>query len=417
MAGVVSVELAVELYGTRVGTVTGAHWRTADITFSTDALARWGVNSPVLSVAAPLSLRPRRGHAERRRNVLSELLPEGPMRERLARMAGVATTDAAGLLTRFGRDVAGAVAVFDPRSPWEPPTPGLEPLADADIAELINELALGNHPFAGKTSLAGVQPKLVLTRHETGAWYQPVGGAASSHIVKPALPGHEAELAEEEYGHRLAVRMGLASTDVHRERLGGRECLVIERYDRAGPNGTERVHQEDFNQALALRGDEKYQEIGGRARLARVAEVLRAHTDGGVTRLAVHMVTAVATGNLDLHAKNLALLHFPEGTTATAPAYDMVPMAHRVGVDGRLAMAVSDEYRLAAVTRTHLEREVRSWGGDPGQVGATLERLRDVVETQSVPSGGEPVQPMVLTAVTRLLGGEPIGNAFTEGGR
>lgn len=309
------------------------------------------------------------------------------------------------------------MAVFDPRSPWEPPVPGLEPLTDADIARLIDELALGNHPFAGKTSLAGVQPKFVLTRHETGAWYQPVGGAASSHIVKPALRGREAELAEEEYGHRLAVRMGLASTDVWRERMGGRECLVIERYDRVGPNGAERVHQEDFDQALALRGDEKYQEIGGRVRLARVAEVLRAHTDGGAPRLAAHMVTAVATGNLDLHAKNLALLHFPDGTTAPAPAYDMVPMAQRVGVDGRLAMAVSGEYRLAAVTRTHLEQEVRSWGGDPGQVGAALEQLCDVVETESVPSGVEVVQPMVLTAATRLLGGEPVGNAFTEGAR
>ncbi|MDO5627846.1 MAG: HipA N-terminal domain-containing protein [Mobilicoccus sp.] len=102
------------------------------------------MNSPVLSVAAPLALRPRPGHAPRRRNVLAELLPEGPMRERLARLAGVPPHDVAGLLARFGRDVAGAVQVYDARSAEEPPTPRLVPLEDADIERLIDDLALGD---------------------------------------------------------------------------------------------------------------------------------------------------------------------------------------------------------------------------------------------------------------------------------
>lgn len=112
-----TVDLSIELYGTPVGTIRGTQWRTADLAFSPAALDRWGVNSPILSVGAPLELRPRRGRASRRRTVLAELLPEGPMRERLARIAGVATHDVAGLLARFGRDVAGAVQVFDPRAP------------------------------------------------------------------------------------------------------------------------------------------------------------------------------------------------------------------------------------------------------------------------------------------------------------
>lgn len=76
--------------------------------------------------------------------------------------------------------------------------------------------------------------------------------------------------------------------------------------------------------------------------LARVAEVLSRHSldaPGDLDRLATQVTLAVAIGNLDLHAKNLALLHPPDGTTALAPTYDMVPLAHVPGVDGRLAMA------------------------------------------------------------------------------
>lgn len=400
-----SVELTVELYGTALGTLRGADWRSADITFTQDALARWGVNSPILSVSAPLELRPRRGKAARRRNVLAELLPEGPMRERMARLAGTASQDVAGLLARFGRDVAGAVQVFDPRAPWEPPTPRLRPVDDAAIAQLLDEVALGNDPVAGKTSLAGVQPKIVLTA-ANGQWFQPLGGAVSTHLIKPATARPDA-LAEEEYGQRLAARLGLSLTTPTVEWMGGRECLVIERYDR-DPHGG-RLHQEDFNQALGLSGDEKYQEIGGHARLSRVADVLSRHAPADLDRLAAHVTLAVAIGNLDLHAKNLALLHHPDGDTTLAPAYDMVPLAHVPGVDGRLAMAVHGEYVLAAVTTAHLEREVTTWGGDPDRVRATLESLLGILQQESPLAGARPLREILARATERLLAGAPRG--------
>lgn len=408
-----SVELHIELYGTLVGTIRGSQWRTADLTFAPEAIERWGVNSPVLSVGAPLELRPRRGRAARRRTVLAELLPEGPMREHLARIAGVASHDVAGVLARFGRDVAGAVQVFDPRAPWEPPKPETRPLDDVQIARLLDEVALGNDPLRGKTSLAGVQPKIVLTRLGR-AWHQPLGGAASTHLIKPATGRPEA-LAEEEYGHRLATRLGLSTTSVTLAHLGVRECLVIERYDRDAGGG--RLHQEDFNQALDLSGDEKYQEIGGHARLARVAEVLSRHSldaPGDLDRLATQVTLAVAIGNLDLHAKNLALLHPPDGTTALAPAYDMVPLAQVPGVDGRLAMAVDGEYALAAMTLAHLEREVGAWGGDPAVVRTTLERLRDLVDDEAPAPTATALRPTLAQSTARLLAGSPVGDAFTS---
>lgn len=126
------------------------------------------------------------------------------------------------------------------------------------------------------------------------------------------------------------------------------------------------------------------------------------------------MTLAVAIGNLDLHAKNLALLHGPDGSSALAPAYDMMPLAHRPGADGRLAMAVGGEYALAAVTREHLEAEVRSWGADGAYVGLALERLVAAVDGEEPAAPAEKVRGRIATALDRLLAGGAIGDAFAS---
>lgn len=177
-----TTHLHAALYGTPLGTISGKDWWSADITFTPDALSRWDVGSCVLSAAAPLQVTPRKAHAERRRNVFAELLPEGVTRERLARTAGVPTNDVVGLLTHYGRDVAGALAVADPRADGEPPTPQLVTLPEATLHELVSaplEARLGNHPSLGRTSLAGVQGKLALARSRNGEWLRPTGGAVS----------------------------------------------------------------------------------------------------------------------------------------------------------------------------------------------------------------------------------------------
>ena len=78
-------------------------------------------------------------------------------------------------------------------------------------------------------------------------------------------------------------------------------------------------------------------------------------------QLARTATLAAAIGNLDLHAKNVSLLHAPDGSVELAPAYDVVPQVHLPN-DGELALAVDRTYRHAAVTRAHLAAEFASWG-------------------------------------------------------
>jgi serine/threonine-protein kinase HipA len=78
-------------------------------------------------------------------------------------------------------------------------------------------------------------------------------------------------------------------------------------------------------------------------------------------RLFKLVVLSVAIGNLDLHTKNLSILHLPDGSMTLAPAYDVVPQVHQLN-DGEVALAVAGEYRHAAITLGHLVAEGQAWG-------------------------------------------------------
>lgn len=62
-----------------------------------------------------------------------------------------------------------------------------------------------------------------------------------------------------------------------------------------------------------------------------------------------------------MHAKNISLLHQPDGSMTLSPAYDVVPQAHQPN-DGEVALAIGGEYRHAALTMSHLVAEARAWG-------------------------------------------------------
>lgn len=404
------MRLAIELYGTRIGTLDGDA-RTFDFSVSAEAIERFGTNSPVLSVAVPLTPSQRRERAGRRRNWFSELLPEGDQLDYMLAQSSIRRGDTPAFLARYGRDVAGALQLRDLDDPTEPKTPALQPLTDAQIRVILNDpigAPLGNDHLFGKTSLGGVQPKIALARAE-GGWAQALGGAPTTHILKPQLRERPTMIFDEEYGARLARGLGLASFDTRVETFAGLPTIVIERYDR---HDGERVHQEDFNQALGASGNQKYQEIGGVVSLQRVAaEIGRSAGSADLRKLAEMVMLSVAIGNLDLHTKNLSLLHPANGDVSLAPAYDVVPQAH-VPSDGRLALALNGIYRLVDVGREDLVAEFSGWGlrRADALVDNTLERLGALIETEAPLDGAHPAMHDVIRRfVANLRAGRPMG--------
>lgn len=406
------MRLAVEVYDTQVGVLAGDA-RTFDFTPSAEGVDRFGLNSLVLSSAVPLVPSVPRHHANRRRNWFAELLPEGDQYDFMLAQGGIRRGDTPAFLARYGRDVAGALQIWDLDDPTEPQTPGLHRVGPEEVRALLEDpigAPLANAPQGGKSSLGGVQPKIVLVRTENG-WAQALGGHPTTHILKPRLEGRNATVIhDEEYGSRLARSLALASFESRVEEFDGLPALVIERYDRSDGR---RIHQEDFNQALGAAGNEKYQEYGGVVSLARIAQVLvrvGAHRD--LESLARMLTLAVAVGNLDLHAKNLGLLHPDDGSVRLAPAYDVVPQAHHPASDGRLALSVNGVYRHAAVSCDDLVAEASSWG--LRTAARTIEETLEAVlaaATQELPLDG--AHPELRTDIIRftrnLLDGQPAG--------
>jgi len=408
-------DLIVELYGARVGTLKGTS-RTFDIRIDPAAVLKFGIDSPILSIAIPLTAVPVTARKSRRQNFFRELLPEGRMLSRLAQESGLEEYDVIGLLRNFGRDVAGAVQIWDPDVPGEPKRPALEQLSTADVAIMLDEVRqnpLGNRLPNGKTSLPGVQDKIVLARTKEG-WNRVVDGWPSTHILKPESRDHPTMIYDEEYGARFAQAVGITTFSTWIEEFNDVPAVVIERYDRAPDAPEGRIHQEDFNQILGAAGIEKYQKYGGRVSLERAALVFSSRGDhDSLERLFRLVVVSVAVGNLDLHAKNISLLHRLDGSILLAPAYDVVPQAHQAN-DQEVALAIAGEYRHAAITKDLLITEGNAWGlREAADIAEdTLVRVLELARVAEPHERAHPGLPDDIARFTsNLIAGRAIGES------
>jgi len=415
-------DLRVELYGEVVGTLVGTDRRTFDFITKESAIAEFGLGSTILSESVPFELVTNRAKAGRRRNFFAELLPEGASLDNLAAEIRVSPEDIIALLARFGRDVAGAIQIYDPGAPGEPRHPRLIAVDAAGISRMLANTQLeplGNRPAGGRTSLAGVQDKIVLAR-ENGNWFQVLDGRPSTHIIKPPSLRHPTIIFDEEYGLRAAKAAGLTAVDARIGDFAGTHALVIERYDRSPDAPLGRIHQEDMNQALGASKNEKYQEFGGKVSLVRVAKILGRNGDRHSVEQLLRLVTvSQAVGNLDMHGKNISMLHLPDGSTTITPAYDVVPQVH-LNSDGKMALAINRKYSHAAITIDDLIAEAESWPlrSPRAIVTETLDAVGEFVRSESPEEGAYlGLQDDVSGFTRNLLDGQPAGRpAFSQSG-
>ncbi len=336
------------------------------LTHSVLARERWPARTPIVSCSLPVS-----AHGQDATAFLEGLLPEGAARATLAARRDLVASDTWGLLTAYGRDVAGALIIRPP----DDDHPAREPYAVSYVSEeeLANDVAeLGDRPLGlrddSELSLAGVQEKLLLVASDgpTG-WARPAAGLPSTHILKPDPAAHPGVVVRESEALGIAERAGLTTIRPQLVELGGRICLVVERYDRTVTDGTvHRVHQEDLLQAVgrpptAAHGRVKYQEHGGPGYrdLARILIERADDPDAQLDPLVGALVLTVLIGNSDAHAKNISILLDPPGAVRLAPLYDTVPTMLFPRLRVRCAMWIGGVHRsLEDVTRADLLKEV-----------------------------------------------------------
>jgi serine/threonine-protein kinase HipA len=350
-----AAELDVELFDRRAGRLR----RRADGELAFEYDAGWTERGlPPISRSLPVRTQP---YGDRlTRAFFGNLLPEGAVRDILAARFQVSPEDEFALLAEIGRDCAGAIAIVDPGEQDAQRAPGVDWLTEEALEHAIAELPRNPlHVAPGediRISLAGAQDKLavVVEGDRTGL---PVGGQASTHIVKAGLEHFEATPSNEAFCLALARELGLEAPDAEVRRIGRREVLVIERYDRSRHGGrVEREHQEDFCQALGVPARAKYEEHGGPG-VADSIELLRRAADdpaGEVPRFLDALFFDLLIGNHDAHAKNFSLLYSrAEPHVRMAPLYDLLSTAI-YGIEGKLPMRIGGEARPERVGATAL---------------------------------------------------------------
>lgn len=414
-------DLRVELYGTHVGDLIEKA-STFDFRVADAGVERFGVGSTVLSFAVPLARTSLPRNAPVRRNFFDEVLPEGRARTRLAGNASIAPDYTIGMLQRYGRDVAGALQIWNPAAPGEPKTPTVSPVDDDRIRQILAEVGsapIGNTTARRISSLAGVQDKIVLAKTPQG-WAEPLDGFPSTHIIKPIVASMPSLIFDEEYGARIARHLGLTSFDTALVNFAGVTALVIERYDRTPTTEDGRLHQEDFNQALGYGGEAKY-ESDGHAGLAAIAELLRRQIGHHATTDLLRLTTlSVAVGNLDMHAKNISVLHLPDGTAQLAPAYDVVPQTHQP-VDQDFAFRINGIFEHDRITLTDLIAEGERWRVPSAEevVHRTVSEVAEFVNTNRASPGAHhsltsDIQRMCDNLLSgRGTSGAPASKSFT----
>ncbi|WP_432546156.1 HipA domain-containing protein [Kineococcus sp. SYSU DK004] len=362
--------LQVWLRGERVAELVEVRSRHLRLRYTAAAVERWGEGAVLLSAALPVRSEPHTLGATR--PFVEGLLPEGEFRTVLEQRFGVPRGDAGRLLAAIGADCAGAVQVLPAGEEPVDDLGAAEPLDDQQLVRAIADLP--RHPLGAgdgvRLSLAGRQDKLLLTRLPDGRWARPVGGAPSTHLLKPQ-PDTFPDLVDAElFGLAVAAHLGAGAAAARVLDVGGRAVLAVTRYDREVSAGgrVRRLHQEDFCQACGRLPEAKY-EVDGGPGWRDVAAVLRAvATDprGELQALVRALLVTVLVGNADAHARNLSLLLEP-GHRRLAPLYDVVPTVHlartpgAAPLDERMAMAVAGRWRVDEVARDDVLAEVASW--------------------------------------------------------
>uniref|UniRef100_UPI00374CC922 HipA domain-containing protein n=1 Tax=Lacisediminihabitans sp. TaxID=2787631 RepID=UPI00374CC922 len=129
-------------------------------------------------------------------------------------------------------------------------------------------------------------------------------------------------------------------------------------------------------------------------------------------RLLRLLTLSQAIGNLDMHGKNISMLHLQDGSTRLTPAYDVVPQTH-LDSDGKMALAINRKFLHAAITVDDLIEEAESWKLRSPRtiIMETLDAVEGFVHSEApVKNAYDRLQVDIAAFTRNLVEGRPTGH-------
>jgi serine/threonine-protein kinase HipA len=327
-------------------------------------LESWLAQPEAAALSQSLALRKERFPAKECRGFFGGILPEESKREIIARNLGISARNDYAMLEQIGGECAGAVTFLLAGQELPKRDYHYRKLDAKELAGILRELP--KRPLlAGekgiRLSLAGAQDK-VPVRIEGEEVSLPLGGAPSTHILKPAVERFAGVVSNEALCMTLAAHMNLPAAKVETRKVEEVEYLQVERYDRKhvtidGAPGVERLHQEDFCQAQNIVSELKYQKEGGPS-FEQCFTLLRNISTAPVLDLANLLDAAIfnyLVGNNDAHGKNFSLV-YPDKKIRLAPLYDAISTIYYPELNTDMAMRIGREYSSDKVTPKDFEQ-------------------------------------------------------------
>ena len=330
----------------------------------------WLANPSAIPLSHSLPLRKERFKRNECRGFFGGILPEEGKREIIARNLGISARNDFAMLEQIGGECAGAVTFIPAGEEFPQSDYKYRPLDDQELARILRELP--RRPLmAGedgvRLSLAGAQDKIAV--HVSGGQVSiPLGGAPSTHILKPAIAHFQGVVFNEAVCMKLAAAIGMTAAPVEIHTIEDIDYLLVRRYDRRitevplALKSIKRMHQEDFCQALGIPSEHKYQGEGGPS-FKNCFDLIREVSTAPVIdlqRFLDALIFNFIVGNHDAHGKNFSFIYdqdlvFGRLHSSLAPLYDIVCTAYYPDLSKKMAMKVGSEYLSDKMFPRHFE--------------------------------------------------------------
>jgi len=288
--------------------------------------------------------------------VLSNLLPEGDLRELIARTLKVHVDNEFHILSYLGEDLPGAI-VAKPMEPEDVPDFVLSTHGKAKAVKFDRGIQ------ENKFSLAGVQMKFSM-KEKNGRYHLSKGNVVlGDWIIKTPSTKYKFVPQNEYTAMSLAELAGVDIPEiklVDLDKLDNlpqinlpdeKQAFAIKRFDRASEK---RIHMEDFAQILVKYPHDKYKSANYE-NIGKVIYDFSGDSLADVQQFARRLLVNILLANGDAHLKNWSFIYPDTITPRLSPAYDIVTTNVYIENETKYALNLGRTKEWYTVSMAHFQ--------------------------------------------------------------